>query len=72
MMQPKRLIGKTIATVDMRPFSSRGNKRRHNTVAHDPLITFTDGSSISFTVEETEVGVYGVDICLRKPERREA
>lgn len=68
-MNPKHLIGKTIATVNMRPFNAelysvRGKDLREGQgrQAHDPLIVFTDGSSIRFVTEETETGIYGTDI----------
>lgn len=59
-LNPKWLAGKTIAKVEMHPFQARpGNDR---TVAHDPTITFTDGSQLRFFAEETEIGEYGVDL----------
>lgn len=68
-MNPKHLLGKTIAAVNMRPFnaelySALGKDLREGQgrQAHDPLITFTDGSSIRFVTEETETGNYGTDV----------
>lgn len=47
---PRWVIGKTIADVQMRPFpDGRGR------TAHDPRIVFTDGSRITFHVQETDV-----------------
>lgn len=47
--------GKVIDRVDWRPFDDgRGS------VAHNPIIIFTDGSALQFVVEETDVGEYGV------------
>lgn len=60
---PRWIIGKTIEAVNMRPFA-RGDER--GGVAHDPEIVFTDGSSIMFTTEETEVGEYGTAISYYK------
>lgn len=54
---PKWIVGKSVARVEMNPFDD-GQGRK----AHDPRIWFTDGSSIAFTTEETEVGEYGTNI----------
>ena len=62
---PRWVVGKTVASVDMRP----GDDGRGGT-AHDPVITFTDGSRIRFVTEETETGEYGVDIAYHKPPTR--
>lgn len=35
----------------------------------DPIIFFTDGSSIKFATEETEVGEYGTAIAYRKSKK---
>lgn len=56
----KWIVGKTVAKVEMRPFLARPDVSRE--MAHDPRITFTDGSAITFTTEETETGEYGVSI----------
>lgn len=56
---PRWIIGKTVAAVEMRPFDADDHTRRK---AHDPKIIFTDGSSITFNTEETERGEYGVDV----------
>ena len=57
MKNPRWLVGKTVQTVDMQPApDGRGG------TYHQPIITFTDGSSIRFFPEETEVGNIGVDI----------
>ncbi len=53
--QARWFQGKTIDFVDWHPFDDgRGG------TAHDPVIYFTDGSSLSFLAEETEVGEYGI------------
>mgnify|MGYP001582537152 CR=1 FL=1 len=65
-MNPKWIIGKTVASVDMQPYDDgRGG------TAHDPVITFTDGSSIRFQIEDTE-GAMGVDILYFKPPKEKA
>jgi len=50
------LQGKTIAKVALFPFADSNG----GTVATDPVITFTDGTSLRFLTEETEFGEYGV------------
>ncbi len=62
--QPRWIIGKTVARVEMNPFSAGGYGRGET--AHNPRIYFTDGSSIAFHTEETETGEYGTDIDYRK------
>jgi hypothetical protein len=64
-MNPQWLIGKTIARVDMRPFDASDGKSRKKRTAHNPVITFTDGSAIEFSTEETETGEYGTSINYR-------
>lgn len=60
---PRWIVGKTIATVDMQPFEGYENPEiGARKQCHDPIITFTDGSRIQFITEETEVGCYGTDI----------
>jgi len=60
---PRWIEGKTIAKVEMRPFDA-GMALNWN--AHDPIIRFTDGSSIQFVTEETETGEYGTNIVYSK------
>lgn len=60
---PRWIIGKTVATVDMCPFPAGPTAAQR--FAHDPIITFTDGSSIRFVTEETE-NEYGTDIVYVK------
>ena len=57
---PRWIIGKTVARVEMNPFERGLHQARG--VAHNPRIVFTDGSSITFSTEETEVGEYGTAI----------
>lgn len=56
---PRWIKGKTVTSVSMTP---RSDGRAHGSVYHQPEITFSDGSSITFITEETEVGEYGTDI----------
>ena len=53
--------GKTVDRVDWRPFEDgRGG------TTHDPIIIFTDGSALDFTVVETDVDRYGMLPCYDK------
>lgn len=61
-MNPHWILGKRVDKVWLRPF-----KDGKGGTAHDPIIEFGDGSRISFTVEETEVGEYGVRINYQPP-----
>ena len=61
MFNPRWIVGKTVARVDMNPWDSgKGNQ------AHSPVIHFTDGSSIRFVTEETEIGEYGTAVVYQK------
>ena len=63
---PKWIIGKTVASVEMNPFPKGSLRESRSGVAHQPCITFTDGSRIWFSTEETE-GDYGTAIAYVKP-----
>jgi hypothetical protein len=58
---PKWIIGKTVARVEMNAEPAR-EASADKTLMHSPCITFTDGSRITFTAEESDFGRYGVDI----------
>lgn len=57
-----RLKGRRIVKVEMNAF--RDGRRGRNSYAHDPIIYLDDGTQIGFVTEETEVGVYGVDLII--------
>ena len=61
----RRVIGRKIVDVDLRPFQS--DPRYPAERAHDVIFTLDNGAQISFVVEETEVGEYGICPCYRKP-----
>jgi len=61
---PRWIVGKTVASVEMRPFRAREGSRE---VTHAPRIFFTDGSHIAFTGQETDFGAYGVGVGYYKP-----
>lgn len=63
-LNPRWLVGKVIAKVEMGPFD--GWPDDDHKVCHSPIITFTDGSSIRFVTEETDLGEYGTDIVYSK------
>jgi hypothetical protein len=50
MLNPRWVVGKTVARVDPNSFDD-GRAR----TAHGPVIHFTDGSSISFSTEGTSI-----------------
>lgn len=61
---PRLLVGRTIAAVDLRPFTDgRGGK------SYRPILTLDNGATIEFTVQETESSEYGVrpDYNARRP-----
>lgn len=63
---PKWIIGKTIISVVMNTEKAR---EHGNEVFHNPIINFSDGSSISFIGEETDFGIYGVGIVYHKNDK---
>jgi len=65
---PKWIIGKTVVSVDMRPFD-KGDEFPDHQKAYDPLIYFSDGSYITFTTDETGTGEYGLHINYHKANR---
>lgn len=61
---PKWIVGKTVASVGMRKFDM--SREFKGAKANNPVITFTDGSAITFTTQETGTGEYGTDISYHK------
>lgn len=63
------LVGRRIIGYDARRFQGRRSIRgRGQQVAHAPIILLDNGASLSFTVEETDGGEYGV--CINYHPRR--
>ena len=61
------LIGRTITAVDFRPFGDgRGGR------AYDPVFTLDNGQRVYFTVQETDVGEFGVRVDVPKKEEEGA
>lgn len=64
MVSERQLVGRRIIKFSPCPFSDgRGG------TAHDPVITLDDGSRLTFIVEETDTGEYGVFVSLHKPKK---
>jgi hypothetical protein len=64
----RALVGKTISRVILNPFDpNEPGCRARDALATDPTIQFTDGTSLVFSVEETDAGQYGVGFVLRDP-----
>ena len=57
-----RLIGLTIVAIDLRPFDANMDSSTDRPRAFNPILTLSDGSRVTFLVQETEVGDYGVEI----------
>ena len=55
------LIGKTIKSIALCPFEPLLDATSDEP-ATDPVILFTDGTTLRFLVEETEVGEYGIHL----------
>lgn len=62
----KHLLGRRIVAVNFRPFKARPGER---SMAHDPIITLDNGRKLFFIVEETEVGEYGICLCVTDSDR---
>jgi len=58
----KLLTGRTIIEVDLQPFKDG----RGGTV-YNPVLTLDNGAEISFIVQPTDVGRYGIGIGYRPP-----
>jgi hypothetical protein len=66
-LNPKWIIGKRVARVDLNQF-----KDERGQLCHKPRIWFEDGSHIAFTTEEVEGGAdYGTHISYWKPAKKE-
>lgn len=58
-MRARDLMGRCIVAVDLGRFTDgKGGW------AFDPIITLDNGRKLSFNVQETEVGEYGVELLL--------
>lgn len=70
-MRTRDLIGRTIVAVDMQKFHTG---RKDRPFSFKPVFTLDNGKMLTFGVDETEVGEYGIDITVwsRKKKRAEA
>lgn len=60
----KLLVGRTIVAFDRRPFDDgRGS------LAYDPVLVLDNGAHVTFIVQETEAGTYGVAPCYHPAKR---
>lgn len=59
------LVGLTIVAANLRPFDGG-----RSSPAFNPVLTLSDGSKITFLVQETEVGEYGVEILRHVTSRK--
>ena len=60
------LVGRTVVAVDPHIFDA---DPAHGRWTSDPTIVFDDGSALSFIVDETEIGEYGIHPVRRKAPR---
>ncbi len=70
MISARQLVGRTVVSFNPRPFAARPDAP-HPGVAHNPVLILDDGAMLTFFVEETETGEYGVCI-LRHPPTKKA
>jgi len=70
-MNPRHLVGKTIARVDMNARKVLDNGGPRYVLMHFPVIHFTDGSALAFHAEENPDGDdYGTKFLYVKPKKR--
>lgn len=74
-MRRRDLIGRKIVAVDLYPFDRNMQDgpvcySGPNRYATNPVLTLDNGRRLSFVVQETDIGEYGVELCLSdKPDR---
>lgn len=59
----RRLVGRTIVAVDLRPFDAGSDESPRGTT-FAPVLTLDDGTRVRFVVDETEGSEYGVTVCV--------
>jgi hypothetical protein len=59
----RALTGRQIVSVDLQTFDGGENR---SGACYDPVLTLDNGSMVSFDVQETDVGVYGTRLVVRK------
>jgi len=60
-IRARDLIGRKIIAVDLRRFHTGRHDAPWST---DPILTLDNGRKLYFSTQETEVGEYGVELCL--------
>jgi hypothetical protein len=64
------LVGRRIIDVDFRPFNrNMPGRKNYLGKTYDPVLTLDNGRSLFFVVDETDVGEYGITICITRPSR---
>jgi hypothetical protein len=64
-VRKSELIGRKIVDVDWRPFDDgMGGK------ATNPILILDNGRHIYFLTQETEIGEYGVELCITAKENK--
>lgn len=61
------LVGRTIVRVNLHPFDpNRDGSKAIKQHCTNPIVVFDDGSSLEFSVQETEFGEYGVTLIHKR------
>jgi hypothetical protein len=73
----RRLKGRTIVRVEMNSFRTDWKEeatgsRGGNSWTTDPVFHLDDGTRVSFAVAETEMGEYGIDVCVHGGPKKKA
>lgn len=65
-----RIRGRKIVKIDWNEFNT-GRQDSHGKLAKstDPKFYLDDGSILTFSVEETEIGEYGISVNWHRPEK---
>ena len=70
-MRTRDIIGKRIVAVCLNRFSTGRKTGKGGTAwSFDPVLVLDDGTQVGVTVEETDVGRYGVSLVASKPRRK--
>ncbi len=69
-MRTRDIIGKRIVAVRLNRFNTgRSTGNGGKAWSFDPTFVLDDGTAVSFVVDETEVGEYGIHIVVSRPAR---
>lgn len=64
----KRLMGRTIREVRLRRWKDSERGR----MIYEPTLVLDNGSELSFQVQESDIGIYGIAMHLYVPKKRRA